>query len=111
MHRLRSRNRIDYAALNAGKSSRHYSSTSEEEENDLSAEKELLEEDSDYLEVEPEEDDDEFPEEGEIIDEAEEEQSNTDKLIEKYTNEGNIDKLKQILTRKPVGFMQSCMAR
>ena len=67
------------------------------EELDISGEKELVEseEELDYLDVEPGEED-EFLEEGEVIEEEEEDE--IESLIRKYTKEGNVTKLKQILT-------------
>ena len=100
---LRKRDRVDYALLNNGKMPRKQQddSSSEEDSLDISGERELVEDDEEYLDIDPEEEDN-FPEEGELVesDEGEDEEDEFAELIKKYTKEGNVKKLKQILIIK-----------
>lgn len=73
---------------------------SSEEDVDIRGEQDLVEDDTELLHIDPEDDED-FLEEGEIEEEemSEDEDEYAD-LIRKYTLEGNIKKLKQILKIK-----------
>ena len=88
----------DYAALHSAKTARftakQQDSSSEEDLNDISGEHSLVEDEHDYLKMETDEDDD-FLEEGEISEESEDEDLKT--LVQKYTREGNIGKLKGLV--------------
>ena len=95
MQSLRNRQWVDYTRLNTVKLPRHKFHDSDSEDDIITGEHELVEDDNDYLEVDPEEEDD-ILEDGEIEDTNEEE----DKLqlqIQKLAEEGNIGKLKDIL--------------
>ena len=101
MHKLRVRERKDYAALHEGKMPKKRNNSSDEEV-DIPGKQELVEDDQDYLDLNAEEEEeDEFPEEGEISDsEDNKEDDEFAELIQKYTKEGNIKKLKQIVKIK-----------
>ena len=91
---LQEKPRRDYLAMSKG--TKYTTSSSEEDELDISVERELVEDDMDLLDLHVDEDE-EFPEEGELVEEDEEEQPenrNVNALIKKYTSEGDLNKLK-----------------
>ena len=104
---LRKSKRPDYAALNSGKMLKsRRDSSSDESDTDTIGEKELLDQSLDFLDINPAEEEDDFLEDGELQESDESDEcvpTATDKyskLIKKYTKEGNVEKLKEILNKK-----------
>ena len=94
MPNLRNKERKDYAAINSGRMSKKQYNSSSSSEDDIPGEMDLIgDEELDFVDDEMKEDD--FLEEGEIDQESEESEDEMDKLIKKYTKEGNVNKLKQ----------------
>ena len=69
---------------------KHHDSSSEKEDVDILGERELVEDEEEYLDIDPEEEDN-FPEEGELV-ETDEEDDDEEfaELIRKYTHEGTL---------------------
>ena len=97
---LRNRKKVNYALLNKGK---HHESSSEEYENediDIKTEQELVEDDLDYLDVETDEEEDEFLEDGEIDSESNSDTDNNEVNTKQLVLSKDANRIREIIKAK-----------